>query len=111
MDVSCACVCAGFWLPTAWWLAVVLSWASSLRKIIGMVPQDCVLFNDTIRYNSGMYLCLVNVFVLLFAATSWVAGWCVVLWVVLSLRKVIGMVPQDCVVFNDTIATASGMLG
>jgi ATP-binding cassette subfamily B protein len=24
---------------------------SSLRKIIGMVPQDCVLFNDTIRYN------------------------------------------------------------
>jgi ATP-binding cassette subfamily B protein len=24
---------------------------SSLRAIIGMVPQDCVLFNDTIRYN------------------------------------------------------------
>lgn len=24
---------------------------SSLRAAIGMVPQDCVLFNDTIRYN------------------------------------------------------------
>eukprot|EP00878_Enallax_costatus_P013753 GHUV01014384.1.p1 GENE.GHUV01014384.1~~GHUV01014384.1.p1 ORF type:complete len:619 (+),score=130.70 GHUV01014384.1:1438-3294(+) len=24
---------------------------SSLRRVIGMVPQDCVLFNDTIRYN------------------------------------------------------------
>jgi ABC-type transport system involved in Fe-S cluster assembly fused permease/ATPase subunit len=24
---------------------------SSLRAIIGMVPQDCVLFNDSIRYN------------------------------------------------------------
>jgi ABC-type transport system involved in Fe-S cluster assembly fused permease/ATPase subunit len=24
---------------------------SSLRKVIGMVPQDCVLFNDSIRYN------------------------------------------------------------
>ncbi|EDQ89783.1 uncharacterized protein MONBRDRAFT_20835 [Monosiga brevicollis MX1] len=25
----------------------------SLRKAIGVVPQDCVLFNDTIRYNIG----------------------------------------------------------
>jgi len=24
---------------------------SSLRRVIGMVPQDCVLFNDAIRYN------------------------------------------------------------
>lgn len=24
---------------------------SSLRRVIGMVPQDCVLFNDSIRYN------------------------------------------------------------
>ena len=24
---------------------------ASLRRAIGMVPQDCVLFNDTIRYN------------------------------------------------------------
>ena len=26
---------------------------SSVRDIIGIVPQDCVLFNDTIRYNIG----------------------------------------------------------
>ncbi len=26
---------------------------SSLRKVIGMVPQDTVLFNDTIAYNIG----------------------------------------------------------
>ena len=24
---------------------------SSLRRVIGMVPQDCVLFNDAVRYN------------------------------------------------------------
>ena len=25
----------------------------SLRMAIGIVPQDCVLFNDTIKYNIG----------------------------------------------------------
>jgi ATP-binding cassette subfamily B protein len=32
---------------------------ASLRKVIGMVPQDCVLFNDTIRYNIRCVLMIV----------------------------------------------------
>jgi len=51
----------------------------SLRRHVGIVPQDTVLFNDTIAYNirHGRQD---------------------------SLRRHVGIVPQDTVLFNDTIA-------